>query len=145
MAQAFPQIAASIDGATLARMTEISSLDESFAAEDSDIALARRENEMMLEGEPCVPEPWHEHAKHVREHNDERNREDYRAADEDVQAMFDEHVLAHEMMAMQDIEAQTPQEPLALPPGVPESVLPPEAGGGAPVDENALPPEGVPA
>lgn len=129
---AFPAMAAAMDLPTLARMTGQSSMHDAFTQEDSDVARANRENELMLEGVVCTPETWHEHPKDIRVHNDLRNTMDYETADPEVKQIIDEHIEAHEIMAMQDLAKQFP-----MPPGIEDPMLGGDAG--APVDEGAEP------
>lgn len=158
MATAFPNLGANLDMRTLARVTRTPSLDAAFMAENSDVACAQRENELMLEGIECTPDSWHEHAIHIREHNDQRNTLDYETADPEIQKLYDDHVLLHEQMAAMDLMRQAqpalPSQPLGLPPGsgpsspsgqntepmMSEGVpLPPGGGAEIPSDEGAIP------
>lgn len=120
MKQAFPEAFASISPAALARLIELPSPRMLTAAMDDEAACAQYENRLMAQGEVAVPDTWHDHAKHIAEHNRERNQPDFRAyrdqpANEvDPQTgkqltradVFDLHVKAHQEMAKEEAIAQ---------------------------------------
>lgn len=75
--QSFPEAFMSMSPAALARLIELPSPRMLTAAMDDEAACAQRENRMMSQGEIVEPETWHDHAKHIAEHNRERNSPDY--------------------------------------------------------------------
>lgn len=74
---------------------------------DADVARAQRENARMALGEPELPEPFDDHAKHIAEHNRWRKSDNYHYADGDVQSIFDDHVQFHEQLARGEADAQS--------------------------------------
>lgn len=74
-------------------------------ATDPDVAKCQRENYMMALGEPMLPASFDDHAKHIRGHNDYRKSAAYERLAPELQAIFDQHIQAHETLAAEDAAA----------------------------------------
>lgn len=167
LAQAFPQVFQSMDLAHLSRILDLPRADLAATSADSNVTRAEWENEMMAQGKPTVPEEWHDHTTHIKEHNEFRNTPAYELLPEPVKAIFEMHQQAHEMMSHQEIAGQAALEqqgfglsnmpqaaaPVgsatnpadALPPPMPPPAsgpvaLPPGAGAPAPTQEGSSAP-----
>lgn len=104
--QAFPEQFQGLPPEVFLRMLDISSAGEFREAMDDDVACAVYENAMMMQGEVEIPEPWHDHALHIAEHNRERNSRRYRLATDEIRKVMDDHVQAHAKI-VQEEAAQT--------------------------------------
>lgn len=118
--QSFPEAFMQMSPTALARLIELPSPRMLASAMDDEAACAQRENRMLAQGEVVVPEKWHDHAKHIAEHNRERNSPDYRfykdqpAAETDpatgkqltLAQLFELHVQAHQQLAQEEAIAQ---------------------------------------
>lgn len=62
-----------------------------------DVRQSERENLKMSQGVPIDIHPYDDHMIHIREHDNYRKREEFENADENVQAMFGNHVIRHLM------------------------------------------------
>jgi len=90
-----------------------------------DARQAQRENLKMLNGEQVLPNTWDEHIVHIMEHNNERKKQKFESAPDNIKIAFEQHVRLHQMQiqVMQQQQAaqaaqmgQGPSSPLA-PPG----------------------------
>lgn len=134
---AFPQAFEGLDGRTLAQITGLTSLRDMMTNLDPDQAFAEWENELMMAGEPVVPDEWHNHAVHLDRHERVRNSATYEMADEAIKAVFDDHIEAHHTIrqeqaqkAAQDQMAQMQAMgmPGGMPPGMPGAPHPDAEG-----------------
>lgn len=72
-----------------------------------DARQAQRENLKMLNGQQVLVNTWDEHHVHVLEHNTERKKQRFESSDDNVKAMFEQHVQMHQMqMQMQMMQVQ---------------------------------------
>jgi hypothetical protein len=87
--------------ARLAEVPGIEHLDEITAPQ---LALAERENvELFTDAEMVpIPEVWHQHRTHIEAHNAARASARYRDLDEPLRRAFDNHVLGHEKLALEE-------------------------------------------
>jgi hypothetical protein len=113
-----------------------------------DMRLARAENIEMAAGIPVRPNSWDNHAIHLRELNEFRKTQEYRALGPVAKAIFEWHAQGHEslqileaqkmarlMMAGQPVDPAAAQQPGSTPPGAapgsaPGTEAPPENPGG---------------
>lgn len=100
-----------------------------------DMRLARAESIEMAGGIPVRPNSWDNHAIHLREHNEYRKTQEYRALSHVAKAIFEWHCTTHEQL--QIVEAQklarllAAQQPvMPAPGGPPASGTAPAAPGG---------------
>ena len=70
------------------------------------IAKARRENYQMGQGEAMIPADFDNHATHIEEHNNFRLSGRYERMDDQTRSIVDNHVKAHEMLAMEEMAKQ---------------------------------------
>lgn len=160
LAQSFPQMFAAAAPRQLATLLDVPNFDMLPAVLDPDSNLAQWENEMMSQGSAMVPQPWNNHAKHIAEHNAERNSPAYEAWDENEQSIMNMHITAHEKMAAEEVATQGQLEQAApglsqLPQGdqPPGSAVPPplsviqggQAGGPPQQPPPSQPPQQQPA
>lgn len=131
LAQTFPEMFAGMTPGQLAAIIRTPDATAFAAIKDPQTALAIWENGRMLAGvgdDEVLVDSWHDHAKHIANHNDTRATSAYRDADPAVQEYIDLHIQAHETL-MQQMSAPAPA-PGAMPPG-------PE---GPPPDGQMMPP-----
>ena len=106
---------------------------------------ARRENHLLASGAPLLPADFDDHRAHITEHNRFRMSRTYELLGDEIRAIVDDHVQAHETMAAEDAgellmqQAQSPALAAAPAANAPEP-LPLPGGGGLPP-----PPPGPPA
>ena len=101
--QSFPELFQGLDRAAVLRILDLPSADRLAEAVDDDVACAMWENTMMAQGEIMRPEPWHDHAVHMANHNRERNGQRYRYATPDIRRVIDLHIMAHEAMIREEM------------------------------------------
>lgn len=104
---AYPELFAEMDQEKLVQLLELPgghSLVEQL--KDDNVARAQRENNEMMAGNPQPVERWHDHAKDIRQHNRLRNSSMYANAPEEWRQMVDEHIAAHEALAMEEVAKQ---------------------------------------
>lgn len=114
-----------------------------------DQRLARAENIEMADGTPVRPNSWDNHAIHLREHNNYRKTQEYRALGPNQKAMFEWHCQGHENLQIIQaqklarlIAAQQPQ--LAGVPGAAPGAPQLPDPNGAPLSPEAPPAAGPP-
>lgn len=110
MATAFPLVFQSVSMSKLAHIMELPSAFLLSGATDSNVAFAEWENELMAQGLAIAPEEWHDHAIHIREHNEYRNTPNYVLLDDGAKAIFEMHQKAHQLMSSQEIATQASLE-----------------------------------
>lgn len=128
----------------IAKMLELGSVQDLFADLRLDENWAQRENELMEMGDYVVPRDFENHHAHTNIHNRFRKSERYRRLPPGVQALFDQHVLQHQMQEVQNAQKQA-QMQLAIqavattgpaeegePEGGAGGGAPPGGGGGQP-------------
>jgi hypothetical protein len=106
IAGTLPNAFANIDPVTLFKLLDLPNADMVPGILDPDRKRAAWENEMMAEGRPCVPEPWHNHAKHIADHNGQRNDPDYESWTEEAQHIMEMHIAGHEKMGAEEVATQ---------------------------------------
>ena len=80
---------------------------------DPQVALAQWENGRMTVGADDTEveiADWHDHDKHVQEHNKLRASAAYRNADPAIRQYIDLHITAHARLAQQQMQAQQMQQ-----------------------------------
>lgn len=121
--RSFPQVFQNLDPATLGRMMGLSSVRQMLVNQNPHEAYAAYENEVMLGGQPCIPDEWNDHGTHIVRHEALRNSATYDQAGQLVQEILDQHIAAHKKLAfdaqMQAMQTQQQQQQLALPAGAP--------------------------
>lgn len=70
---------------------------------DDHVRLSQHENAEMMAGNYVDVEPFHDHAKHLRQHNRLRNTLDYTYAPDEWRELVDLHIKAHEALAMEEL------------------------------------------
>lgn len=90
----------------VAKLIDLPGQDALMEAIDADAARAQRENNLLQIGHAQVPETFDNHATHIAEHNRHRKSAAYQYAPEDVRLMIDQHIKAHEVMAMEEAARQ---------------------------------------
>lgn len=101
------------------------------------VAKARWENHAMALGQAVVPDDFDTHDVHIREHNNFRMSARYRMLDPETQAMFEQHLKGHEVMAAEelgDAQARAAVSPVLA--------AAPKANGGVTLPVSELPPGG---
>lgn len=138
--QAFPEQFANMDAGSLTRLLQLPNQREFSSVLDSDAACAQRENALMATGQVALPEKWHNHAKHIAEHNRYRNSPDFQFADQQTRDVFELHLQGHQQMIAEEMQAQAALN--AIQPGMaamPQAHNPIGSAVPVPVDE-AQPP-----
>lgn len=102
--QSFPEAFQNVDMGKLGKLLQLPEVDLLGQALDADVVLAQKENHLMAVGEAMVPEKWHDHAKHMAEHNAYRNTIDFMMASDDVRRDFELHLQAHQHMIQEEAE-----------------------------------------
>lgn len=74
---------------------------------EPDAAKAWRENYLMVQGSPEMPDKRDDHAKHMAEHLSFVKTDAYKYATEDVQSIIDDHLKFHEMLVHEELISQT--------------------------------------
>lgn len=102
----------------------------------NDMRLARAENIEMAGGIPVRANSWDNHAIHMREHNEYRKTQEYRALPPLAKSIFEWHCQAHEQLQLVEaqkvarlVAAQTIPQPAA--PGAGPATPPPGAEPGS--------------
>lgn len=114
----FPQLFANLTPAQLTKVLQIPDPTAFTAATDPQLALAIRENQMILAGhgdEVVKVQEWHDHKKHIDQHNEERATSAFEEADPRVQEFMDLHIQAHVKLAMEQIPPSPQPMPEAAP------------------------------
>ena len=142
LAQQFPQLFATLNPQALAATLQVPDARAFAQVADWQLALAEWENGRMLAGaddSEVVIAEWHDHGKHIEQHNASRASSSYRDAPPEVQQYMDMHVQAHEQLQEQlAMEAAAKQAQLAMM-QQPQMSLPP---GGMPPGEGPMAQEG---
>ena len=112
--QSFPEQFQNIDAPTFLKLIGLHSMEGLREAMDDDVACAVYENTMMAQGEVMIPERWHDHAKHIAEHNRERNSTRFRLSSQDVKDTFEDHMQAHKALIADEM-AETQELNAAMP------------------------------
>lgn len=154
IAQMFPQAFAGVDAITLAKILDLPNMDNMPGILDPDRKRAAWENEMLAEEYPVHPEPWHNHAVHLSDHNAQRNDPSYEAWTDTARQYMELHIQGHETMAAEEVATQGKLEQAApglsqLPQGdnPPGSAVPPALSviqGGAAAGAPPQPPQQQP-
>ena len=106
VAGAFPQIVANLPAEKALKMTGMSTIDDMDDIIDAHVAKARHENAQLTAGLVPFPEHWHDHAKHIAEHNELRNQKVFESFDAEQRLAADTHIAVHERMAGEIAAAQ---------------------------------------
>jgi hypothetical protein len=115
------------------KVADLPGQDDLLEGLDADVAKAQRENRDFGAGIPRVPNDFDDHAKHIQRHNDFRKTLRYEALPQEWREYVDDHLLAHERMASEQMGNQV------LKAGIhPALAAIPTAGGEAPL------PQGLP-
>lgn len=106
-----------------------------------DVRLARAENIEMSTHIATRPNSWDNHAVHIREHNEFRKTQEYRALGMMEKSIFEWHVTGHEQLQL--VEAAKMARLLAVQQGMPQAApaSAPSPEGAAPQDPNAMAPD----
>lgn len=75
--------------------------NEFLSAVAPAVEKARRENHDMRTGKVCIPKKWDNHEVHIEEHNAFRMSLEYDLMPDELKKIVDDHVDAHEMLAME--------------------------------------------
>ena len=113
LAQTFPQMFQQFGPAQLAVMLQAPEPSLFTQAADPQVALAQWENGRMTVGADDTEveiADWHDHDKHVQEHNKLRASAAYRDADPSIRQYIDLHIDAHARLAQQQLQAQQMQQ-----------------------------------
>ena len=116
------------DPIMFAKMADLPSQEDFIDGLDSDVAKAQRENRDFAVGRPCIPKNFDDHAKHISRHNDFRKTLRYEAMPAEWQELVDNHLLAHERMAAEQMGSQVAKANIN-----PALAAVPTAGGEAPL------------
>lgn len=112
-AQTFPQLFQQFAPSQLANLLQTPNANM-FADEiDAQTRLARYENSRIFVGagdEEIEIAEWHDHPKHILEHNDARASAAYRNATQERKNYMDLHVQAHEQLQQQQMVEQMQQQ-----------------------------------
>ena len=73
---------------------------------DHHVSKARRENHELAVGNVAVPAEFDNHATHINEHNRFRTSAKYEGLPDELRDLVDTHVLAHEVMAAEEMGTQ---------------------------------------
>ena len=105
LVNAFPQVAANLSGSAVLKLVgmDFQNLDSIV---DADAAKAQHENVLMAVGKPQIPEKWHDHARHIAEHNEFRNSQGFTALEVDIQKLFEDHAQSHQRLLEEEALAQ---------------------------------------
>lgn len=125
---AFPQLFAGFKPQQIARMLSVPDVTAFGTISDSQLALATWENSRMIAGggeNEVMVDDWHDHAKHVDQHNELRATSAYRAASPATQHFIDTHIDAHKQLAMQAAQAAQMQQAQMSAPNQPPQGQPP--------------------
>lgn len=120
LGQQFPQMFQSLNSQQMAQVLQVPDPYAFAYIADPQRSLAAWENGRMTAGaddHEIEIAQWHDHAKHIEEHNAIRASASYREAAPDVRQYIDLHVQAHETLMAQ--MAAPPQQPGGQPPADP--------------------------
>lgn len=106
MAGSFPQLAQALDASSIVRLTGVTALEDINDVVDTHAAKAQSENAQMTAGRVVFPERWHDHGKHIAEHNQLRNAKVFESFDQMQRDMIDAHIRAHQRLAEEEAKAQ---------------------------------------
>lgn len=134
------------DPVQFARVADFARQDQFIDALDPDVSKARWENHQMAQGKIVLPNDFDDHAVHIQEHNNFRKSRRYASLSPDRQAIFDNHIKAHEIDAHAEAGKQYAKtQMMAAAGGIPtanEAVLP-QLPGSAPSGPLAGGPPGL--
>ena len=87
-----------------AKLAEVPGIEHLDDITSPQLGLAERENvELFTDAELVpIPELFHDHRTHIASHNAARASARYRDLDDTLKRAFDNHVLAHEKLAMEE-------------------------------------------
>lgn len=94
----------------------------------NDMRLARSENIEMASGIPVKPNSWDNHAIHLRELNEFRKTQEYRALEPMSKSIMEWHAQGHEQLQL--VEAAKVARLMAASQAPPPGMVPPPGGGG---------------
>lgn len=82
---------------------QVGGLEQLIADVTNDLRQVKRENRLMYQGQPLVPNSFDDHEAHVAEHSDEMKSARYQRADPRVRQIFERHLELHknELRAIQ--------------------------------------------
>ncbi len=106
LAGSFPQFAEQLSTGTLARVLDMPGSKLIAEVVDDDAARAIRENDLLSVGEVTMPERWHDHARHISEHNRFRNSNAFEGSPEEVKELFAAHIEAHQRLIEEEAVSQ---------------------------------------
>lgn len=100
--QQFPKVFEGVDASVMARLLDLPNQRMLSQAVSMDAQRAVLENALLAAGQVVIPQTWHDHARHIAEHNRHRNTQDFELADPDVQLLFAQHLAAHEQLVAEE-------------------------------------------
>lgn len=112
----FPQLAQNIDASALTRVLQVPGIGALAEFNDPNAKWAAYENDVMAGGNPMIPEKWHNHARHIAEHNAFRNTARFYELPEEIKQVFEAHQQAHQRLL--ETEAEEQAQANALAPGI---------------------------
>lgn len=122
-----------VDPAKGLQVLEIGGITKLYDDLQTDIRQAQRENLRMQNGQQVMVNTWDNHALHIETHNKFRKGQSFENLDPQLQAIFEQHVMMHQIVAMGgQVPQMGGQPPVAGLPGQPpeQAALPPGAGPG---------------
>lgn len=106
LAGSFPAFGQGIDQSTLARLLDLPGQQALQDAMPADVQRAMFENDRLSAGEPVLPEKWHDHGRHIAEHNRFRNTSGWESLPDDVKELFELHLQGHQRYLEEEAVAQ---------------------------------------
>lgn len=106
VAGSFPQLVASLPAKAIVKLTGIEGIDDLGKIVDPDVAKAQHENAQLTAGLVPFPEVFHDHGKHIAEHNELRNSKVFESFDLEQRQAVDAHIKVHERLAAEEATAQ---------------------------------------
>lgn len=91
------------DPKEFARIADLPDQEDLLEGTDMDAAKAIDENHLMAIGDIQIPADFDDHEIHIVEHNRFRKTKRYRAMSAAIQAIYDDHVQAHETMMAEEM------------------------------------------
>ena len=135
-----------IDVRQYARLVQLPEQEHMLEIADPDAAKAQRENFALALGKPRVPAKFDKHKTHIAVHNAFRKTERYDRLDPESKRLVDQHVEAHEQLAID--EAAKAAERAAIDPALGVAATANEAPGSIPGEvpspEERMSPPGPP-
>jgi hypothetical protein len=115
LAQAFPAMFQDMSPGQVAAILRTPDVTAFASIKDPQISLADWEGTRMIAGvgdQEVMVDDWHDHAKHIKQHNDLRASSSYRHASPDIQNYIDQHIAIHaKLQAELEQKAAIAQQP----------------------------------